>query len=76
VTDSLDAALRGLGVRCTVEKRGALAVVVPAAGERAFEHANVRRQALAVLRAHGFRHAALEVGDEPCAGGERAGERS
>jgi hypothetical protein len=68
VTDSLDAALRGLGVRCTVERHGALAVVTPAAGERAFEQADVRREALAILRAHGFTHAALEAADDDRAG--------
>jgi hypothetical protein len=68
VTDSLDAALQALGVRCTVENRGPLAVVIPAAGERSFERADVRRQALAILRAHGFTHAAVEPGADPHAG--------
>jgi hypothetical protein len=68
VSDSLDAALRALGVRCTVEDRGPLAVVIPAAGERSFERADVRRHALAILRAHGFTHAALEPGADPHGG--------
>jgi hypothetical protein len=72
VTDSLDAALRALGVRCTVEKRGPLAVMIPAAGERSLERADVRRQAIAILRAHGFTHAALELGGSAHADDERA----
>jgi hypothetical protein len=58
-------ALRALGVRCTVEARGNLAVVIPAAGERGLEDPAVRRAALAALRSHGFTHAAVEPCDEP-----------
>ena len=72
MNDSLDAALQALGVRCTVERRGPLAVVIPAPGERSFERADVRREALAILRAHGFTHAALEPDVDPHAGDERA----
>jgi hypothetical protein len=65
VKASVEAALRALGVRCTVEARGNLAVVIPAPGEHAFEDAGVRRAVLAALRAHGFTHAAVEPCDEP-----------
>jgi hypothetical protein len=58
-------ALRALGVRCTVEARGNLAIVIPAPGERSLEDAGVRRAALAALRGHGFTHAAVEPRDEP-----------
>ena len=65
MSDSVEAALRTLGVRCRVERLGALAVVRPVSGEWGLETADVRRQALAVLRAHGFTHGALEVpGDD------------
>jgi hypothetical protein len=57
-------ALRALGVQCTVEVRGNLAIVTPALGERALEDAGIRRAALAALRAHGFTHAAVEPCDE------------
>jgi hypothetical protein len=57
-------AIRALGVQCVVEARGNLAVVIPTPGERAFEDPNVRRAALAALRAHGFTHAAVEPTDE------------
>ena len=73
MSDSLDAALQTLGVRCTVERRGPLAVVIPAAGERSFERADVRREALAILRAHGFTHAALEPNAETRLDDEGAG---
>ena len=76
MTDSLDAALRGLGVRCTVEERGPLAIVTPAAGERAFERAAVRRRVLCILRAHGFTHAALELADDAPAPDERSAPRA
>jgi hypothetical protein len=60
-----ETALAALGVRCTIEARGSLAVVVPATGERALEDASVRRAVLATLRSHGFTHAAVEPGDAP-----------
>ena len=61
MTDTVEAALRAAGVRCSVERRGALAVVTPAPDERGLEKADVRREALAILRAYGFTHAAVEV---------------
>ena len=61
---SLEMALRALGVRCTVEAKGNLALVIPAPDERALEDAGVRRAVLAVLRTHGFSHAAVELCDE------------
>ena len=70
MSEPAEAALRTLGVRCTVEPRGALAVVTPDAGEWGLESAEVRREALAILRAYGFTHAAVEVrGDERAAAG-------
>lgn len=62
---SPEEALRAIGVRCTVEAEGNLAVVVPAPGERALENAAVRHAVLATLRSHGFTHAAVEPRDEP-----------
>lgn len=64
MSGSVEVALQALGVRCTVERRGALAVLIPTPGERAFERPDVRREALAILRAHGFTHAALEAGGD------------
>lgn len=58
---SADAALRALGVRCTVEPRAQLAVVIPAPGERALEDADVRQRVLATLHGCGFTHVAVEL---------------
>ena len=67
MTDALETALAALGVRCRVERRGPLAVLTPAPGSRVLERPEVRREALAVLRAHGFTHAAVDPVD---AGGD------
>ena len=60
----VETALEAVGVRCAVERRGALAVLTPARGDRALERPEVRREVLAILRAHGFTHAAVELGDD------------
>jgi hypothetical protein len=57
-------ALVALGVRCTIEARGNLAVVIPGPGERALADAAVRRAVLTALRPYGFTHAAVEPRDE------------
>jgi hypothetical protein len=57
-------ALRALGIRCTVEERGQLAVVIPAADERALEEAENRRAVVAALRALGFTHTAVELPED------------
>jgi hypothetical protein len=61
---SPEQALGALGIQCTVEGRGNLAVVIPAPGERALENAAVRRAALVALRSFGFTHAAVEPYEE------------
>jgi hypothetical protein len=59
-------ALRALGVRCAVEARGNLAVVIPAVGERALEDAGTRGAILTTLRGYGFTHVAVDPAeDEP-----------
>jgi hypothetical protein len=58
---SAEAAVRELGVRCVVEARATLALLIPAPDERAFEDAELRRRVLAALRTHGFTHAAVEL---------------
>lgn len=62
--EELERALHAMGLRCSVEEHGALAVCVPEPGERGFEDADTRRRAIAVARAHGFSHLALEVKHE------------
>ena len=61
--EGLEASLRRLGIRCTVESWDALAVALPESGERAFEDAAVRKQAIALARSHGFSHLAVELRD-------------
>jgi len=56
--------LEVIGVRCKVERRGALAVLTPLPGDRSLERPEVRREVLSVLRAHGFTHAAVEFADD------------
>ena len=58
---SADLAVRELGVRCVVESRGKLAVVIPAPDERQLEDPVVRQRMLAALRACGFTHVAVDL---------------
>ena len=60
-TADLQEALRGLGLRVTIEAMDALAVAVLEAGERGFENANTRERAIALARTHGFSHLAVEL---------------
>jgi hypothetical protein len=61
----LERALHDLGLRCRVEAYDALAVAVAEPGERAFEDENIRRRAIALARAHGFSHLAVELSNAP-----------
>lgn len=58
---SAEAALRTLGVRCVVEARGNLALLIPSPDERSLEDPERRRRVLAALRQYGFTHAAVEL---------------
>jgi hypothetical protein len=60
---ALAAALRADGVDCEVEARDRLAVVRERDGGDALIDPAVRRRALALARAHGFTHLALELTD-------------
>ncbi|HEY2853570.1 MAG TPA: hypothetical protein VGJ18_12030 [Gemmatimonadaceae bacterium] len=59
--EDLERALRGLGLRCSVEAYDALAVVVPELGDRRLELEDIRRRAIELARAHGFSHLAVEL---------------
>ena len=63
--DALEAALRQLGIRCTVEGRDRLAVLVADDESAALDAARLRRDALRLTRAHGFTNLALDVGAMP-----------
>lgn len=60
----LERDLRTLGIRCAVEEWDALAVLVPEPGERGFEDEDLRRRAIALARAHGFSHLAVDLPEE------------
>jgi hypothetical protein len=61
--ETLGAALRALGIACSVEAQGRLAVVIPDGDVTLLEQDEVRRAALALLGDHGFTHLALELVD-------------
>ena len=58
---ALEAALRELGIRCTVEGRDRLAVLVADDETAAVDAARMRRDALRLTRVHGFTNLALDV---------------
>jgi len=62
---ALAAAIAALGVQCTLEARGGLALLlpVPASIER-LQHHETRRAVLALAREHGFTHVAIELPKE------------
>lgn len=62
---SLESALRERGIACRVEERERLALLVPDGPIALLEDAAARREAVALVRAHGFTHIALEIADEP-----------
>lgn len=60
---TLEAALRGAGVPCSVEARETLAIVAMDAGASRFADDSLRLRTLALAREHGFTHVALELLD-------------
>jgi hypothetical protein len=62
--EALEHALHALGVSCRVEAWDALAVAIPARGDRRLEDPELRRRAVAIAREHGFSHLALELVEE------------
>ena len=70
--EELERALRALGVRCSIEAFDALAVAVPEPGDRRLEADDIRRQAIALARRHGFSHLAVELREPGHAPTERA----
>ena len=55
--------LRALGLRVSVEAWDALAVAIPEVDERGLEDVEIRKQAVALARSHGFSHLAVELPD-------------
>ena len=62
--ESLEESLRALGIECRVEAVERLAVLIPDGAVSALEDARIRREAIALLRDHGFTHLALEIMDD------------
>ena len=62
--ETLEESLRTLGIECRVEAVERLAVLVPDGRVSALEDARIRREAVGLLRAHGFTHLALEITDD------------
>jgi hypothetical protein len=60
----LEAALRSLGIHCSVEAIDRLAVIVPDDDAAGIETVRVRREALRLICEHGFTHLALELPGE------------
>ena len=58
---ALAAALAAEGLRCDVEERGRLAVLLTADDAASLADPALRRRAAALAAAHGFSHVALEL---------------
>ena len=64
-TISLEVALDGLGIRCSVEAYDRLAIIIPRGAVDGLEGAALRRDVLRLAREHGFTHIALELETPP-----------
>ena len=62
--EALEQALRAAGLACRIEAWDALAVAIPAPGDRRFEDPEIRHRAITIAREHGFSHLALELVQE------------
>ena len=59
---ALAAEIAALGVRCALEARGGLALLLPEAGTvEMLQSPDTRRAVLALARQHGFTHVAIEL---------------
>ena len=59
---ALAAQLEALGVRCALETRGGLALLLPETGSvEMLQSPDTRRAVLALARQHGFTHVAIEL---------------
>jgi hypothetical protein len=63
--ENLEAALQELGIRCTVEAMDRLAVVTPYDADAERETVRLKREALRLMRAHGFTNIALGIPSGP-----------
>ncbi len=63
----LEAALRALGIACSVEAIDRLAIIIPN-DDASLADAHLRGEALRLMRTHGFTHLALEIRAGPAGG--------
>ena len=62
---ALSAAIANLGIDCALEARGGLALLLPTGdGVAALQVDETRRAVLALAKAHGFTHVAIELPSE------------
>jgi hypothetical protein len=69
---SLAAAIAALGVQCSLEARGGLALLMPVPESVAkLQEPDTRRALLALAREHGFTHVGIELPNDRRGAGER-----
>jgi hypothetical protein len=69
---ALAAAIAALGVRCSLEARGGLALLLPVpASVATLQDPETRRAVLALAREHGFTHVGIELPSDRRSGGAR-----
>ena len=67
---SLAAAVAALGVQCSLEARGGLALLMPVhASVAKLQEPETRRAVLALAREHGFTHVGIELPNDPTGAG-------
>ena len=68
----LAAAIAGLGIRCSLEARGGLALLMPVpASIGKLQDPEARRAVLALAREHGFTHVGIELPNDRRGAGAR-----
>ena len=72
---SLAAAVAALGIQCSLEARGGLALLMPApASVERLQDPDTRRAVLALAREHGFTHVGIELPSDRPGTGEKGGD--
>ena len=72
---SLAAAIAALGVQCSLEARGGLALLLPVPESVAkLQEPETRRAVLALAREHGFTHVGIELPNDRRGAGARDGD--
>jgi hypothetical protein len=74
---ALAAAIAALGVQCSLEARGGLALLTPVPESiEKLQAPETRRTVLALAREHGFTHVAIELPSDRRRAGDRDGDAS